>query len=64
VDVVGKSPCAMPHSFRQSAALYFLIPLNELFESRYGLTPPITVTSPGCSAIRHGPAQTPRRPEE
>ncbi|WP_330286486.1 integrase [Streptomyces sp. NBC_00576] len=37
-EVRGKSPYATPHSARHSMALYMLILLNELFESRYGLT--------------------------
>ncbi|MGW0828676.1 integrase [Streptomyces sp. NPDC002845] len=37
-EVRGKSPYATPHSARHSAALYMLILLNELFESRYGLS--------------------------
>jgi site-specific recombinase XerD len=37
-EVRGKSPYATPHSCRHSMALYMLILLNELFESRYGLT--------------------------
>ncbi|MGW0545691.1 integrase [Streptomyces altiplanensis] len=37
-DVRGKTPYATPHSCRHSFALYMLILLNELFESRYGLT--------------------------
>ncbi|MCX5338493.1 site-specific integrase [Streptomyces atratus] len=34
----GKSPYATPHAARHSMALYMLILLNELFESRYGLS--------------------------
>jgi site-specific recombinase XerD len=37
-EVHGKSPYATPHSCRHSMALYMLILLNELMESRYGLT--------------------------
>jgi hypothetical protein len=37
-DVRGKSPYATPHSARHSAALYLLIVLNRLVESRYGLS--------------------------
>ncbi|MGW0856968.1 integrase [Streptomyces sp. NPDC002690] len=37
-EVRGKTPYATPHSARHSFALYMLILLNELFESRYGLT--------------------------
>ncbi|MFF5488616.1 integrase [Streptomyces virginiae] len=37
-EVRGKTPYATPHSARHSMALYMLILLNELFESRYGLT--------------------------
>ncbi|MBY8889416.1 integrase [Streptomyces sp. PTM05] len=37
-EVRGKSPYATPHSCRHSFALYMLVLLNELFESRYGLT--------------------------
>ncbi|MEU9291749.1 integrase [Streptomyces sp. NPDC048275] len=37
-EVRGKSPYATPHSTRHSAALYLLVLLNELFESRYGLS--------------------------
>lgn len=37
-EVRGKSPYATPHSARHSFALYMLVLLNELFESRYGLT--------------------------
>lgn len=37
-EVRGKSPYATPHAGRHSMALYMLILLNELFESRYGLT--------------------------
>lgn len=37
-EVRGKTPYATPHSGRHSFALYMLILLNELFESRYGLT--------------------------
>ncbi|MFE9804770.1 hypothetical protein ACFYP6_39245 [Streptomyces goshikiensis] len=37
-EVLGKSPYATPHSARHSAALYLLIVLNQLMESRYGLT--------------------------
>ncbi|MFD7749735.1 site-specific integrase [Streptomyces sp. NPDC059698] len=37
-NVRGKSPYATPHAARHSMALYMLILLNELFESRYGLT--------------------------
>ncbi|ARF59757.1 site-specific integrase [Streptomyces gilvosporeus] len=37
-DVRGKTPYATPHAARHSMALYMLILLNELFESRYGLT--------------------------
>ncbi|WP_315904466.1 integrase [Streptomyces mirabilis] len=36
--VRGKAPYATPHSARHSMALYMLVLLNELFESRYGLT--------------------------
>ncbi|MEU1378059.1 hypothetical protein ABZ442_31060 [Streptomyces triculaminicus] len=38
VDVRGKSPYATPHSARHSAALYLLIVLNQLMETRFGLT--------------------------
>ncbi|MGW0770275.1 site-specific integrase [Streptomyces sp. NPDC002676] len=34
----AKSPYATPHSTRHSAALYLLIVLNQLVETRYGLT--------------------------
>ncbi|MFF9051558.1 integrase [Streptomyces erythrochromogenes] len=37
-EVQGKTPYATPHSARHSMALFMLILLNELFESRYGLT--------------------------
>ncbi|MEV4338041.1 site-specific integrase [Streptomyces sp. NPDC049590] len=37
-EVRGKSPYATPHSTRHSAALYLLIVLNRLMESRYGIT--------------------------
>ncbi|MQS36814.1 integrase, partial [Streptomyces katsurahamanus] len=37
-EVQGKSPYATPHSARHSAALYLLIVLNRLMETRYGLT--------------------------
>ncbi|MGW2784919.1 integrase [Streptomyces populi] len=37
-EIRGKSPYATPHSCRHSMALYMLILLNELMESRYGLT--------------------------
>lgn len=37
-EVQDKSPYATPHSARHSFALYMLVLLNELFESRYGLT--------------------------
>ncbi|MBE4736526.1 integrase [Streptomyces sp. ND05-3B] len=37
-EVKGKTPYATPHSCRHSFALYMLVLLNELFESRYGLT--------------------------
>lgn len=37
-EVRSKSPYATPHSTRHSAALYLLVLLNELFESRYGLS--------------------------
>lgn len=37
-EVRGKSPYATPHSARHSAALYLLIVLNQLMETRYGLT--------------------------
>ncbi|MFD0076034.1 integrase [Streptomyces sp. NPDC127166] len=37
-EVRDKTPYATPHSGRHSFALYMLILLNELFESRYGLT--------------------------
>jgi integrase len=37
-EVQGKSPYATPHSARHSAALYLLIVLNQLLESRYGLS--------------------------
>lgn len=37
-EVLGKSPYATPHSARHSAALYLLIVLNQLMETRYGLT--------------------------
>ncbi|MER7693831.1 integrase [Streptomyces sp. NPDC097610] len=37
-EVRGKTPYATPHSARHSFALFMLILLNELFESRYGLT--------------------------
>lgn len=34
----GKVPFATPHSMRHSMALYMLIVLNRLMETRYGLT--------------------------
>ncbi|MDX3369818.1 integrase [Streptomyces sp. ME02-6987-2C] len=37
-EVRGKSPYATPHSARHSAALYLLIVLNQLMETRYGFT--------------------------
>ncbi|MFJ1740037.1 integrase [Streptomyces microflavus] len=37
-EVRGKSPYVTPHSARHSAALYLLIVLNQLMESRYGLS--------------------------
>jgi hypothetical protein len=37
-EVRGKTPYATPHSARHSFSLFMLILLNELFESRYGLT--------------------------
>ncbi|TQJ55999.1 integrase [Streptomyces sp. SLBN-115] len=37
-EVRAKAPYATPHSARHSMALYMLVLLNELFESRYGLT--------------------------
>ncbi|MFJ8510415.1 integrase [Streptomyces avermitilis] len=37
-DVRGKSPYVTPHSARHSAALYLLIVLNQLVETRYGLS--------------------------
>ncbi|MEV7480411.1 integrase [Streptomyces halstedii] len=37
-EVRGKSPYATPHSARHSAALYLLIVLNQLMETRFGLT--------------------------
>uniref|UniRef100_A0AAU2VD13 Integrase n=1 Tax=Streptomyces sp. NBC_00003 TaxID=2903608 RepID=A0AAU2VD13_9ACTN len=37
-DVRGKSPWATPHSSRHSFALFMLILLNRLVESRFGLT--------------------------
>jgi site-specific recombinase XerD len=37
-EVQGRSPYATPHSARHSAALYLLILLNDLFDSRYGLS--------------------------
>ncbi|MFG2630334.1 hypothetical protein [Streptomyces sp. NPDC048473] len=37
-EVRGKSPYATPHSTRHSAALYLLIVLNQLMETRFGLT--------------------------
>ncbi|RZD72077.1 integrase [Streptomyces albidoflavus] len=37
-EVRSKSPYATPHSTRHSAALYLLIVLNQLMETRYGLT--------------------------
>ena len=37
-EVRGRVPYATPHSTRHSMALYMLIVLNRLMESRYGLT--------------------------
>ncbi|MDX3747100.1 MULTISPECIES: integrase [Streptomyces] len=37
-EVRGKSPYATPHAARHSFALYMLIVLNQLMETRYGLT--------------------------
>ncbi|MCZ4098065.1 site-specific integrase [Streptomyces sp. H39-C1] len=37
-EVRGKSPWATPHSARHSMALYMLIVLNQLMETRFGLT--------------------------
>lgn len=37
-EVQGKSPYATPHSARHSAALYLLIVLNQLLETRFGLS--------------------------
>ena len=37
-EVRGKVPYATPHSTRHSMALYMLIVLNRLMESRYGLS--------------------------
>ncbi|GAA1553983.1 site-specific integrase [Streptomyces globosus] len=37
-EVRGKSPYATPHSARHSFALYMLILLNQLMETRFGLT--------------------------
>lgn len=37
-EVRGKSPYATPHAARHSYALYMLVLLNQLVESRYGLT--------------------------
>ncbi|POX50632.1 site-specific integrase [Streptomyces sp. Ru72] len=37
-EVRGKSPYATPHAARHSYALYMLVVLNQLMESRYGLT--------------------------
>ncbi|MFJ3216717.1 site-specific integrase [Kitasatospora sp. NPDC086801] len=37
-EVRGKSPWATPHSARHSMALYQLIVLNQLMETRFGLT--------------------------
>lgn len=37
-EVRGKTPYATPHAARHSMALFMLVLLNELFESRYGLT--------------------------
>ncbi|MFJ5779898.1 site-specific integrase [Streptomyces sp. NPDC093094] len=37
-EVRGKSPYATPHSARHSYALYMLVLLNRLVESRFGLT--------------------------
>jgi integrase len=37
-EIRGKTPYATPHSARHSYALYMLVLLNELMESRYGLT--------------------------
>ncbi|OKK09202.1 integrase [Streptomyces sp. CB02488] len=37
-EVQGKSPYATPHSARHSAALYLLIVLNQLMETRFGLS--------------------------
>ena len=37
-EVRGKVPYATPHSTRHSMALYMLIVLNRLMETRYGLT--------------------------
>lgn len=38
-DVRGRVPYATPHAARHSFALYMLILLNQLMESRFGLTP-------------------------
>ncbi|MER5641581.1 integrase [Kitasatospora sp. NPDC002227] len=38
-EVRGKSPWATPHSARHSMALYMLILLNKLMETRFGLKP-------------------------
>ncbi|MET9507680.1 site-specific integrase [Streptomyces flavidovirens] len=37
-DVRGRSPYATPHAARHSYALYMLIVLNQLMETRFGLT--------------------------
>jgi hypothetical protein len=37
-EVRGKSPYATPHAARHSMALYMLVLLNQLMETRYGLT--------------------------
>ncbi|MFC9636329.1 integrase [Streptomyces mirabilis] len=37
-EVRGRSPYATPHAARHSMALYMLIVLNQLMETRYGLT--------------------------
>jgi integrase len=37
-EIRGRSPYATPHAARHSMALYMLIVLNQLMETRYGLT--------------------------
>jgi len=37
--VQGKTPYATPHAARHSFALYMLVVLNQLMETRYGLSP-------------------------